>query len=574
MFLKSLTISGSRGVIREIKFRQGINLVVDETPEEDIKKSGNGVGKTTVLRLIDFCLGGSAEQIYSDPEDKKKKDQLVKDFLVQNQILITLVLQQNLSEKDSLKICIERNFLQRKQKILRFNGLVKTEDEFEEALTNILFPEHYGKKPTFRQIISHNIRHKDLSINNTLKTLNEYASDAEYETLYLFLFGCHSEVNLADKQKLQRDIKQEEEFKKRLEEGETKASYETALRILERDIEILLAQKANFNLNEDFESDLERLNQIKYQINLLSSEISRLQIRHDMIMEAEKELETSQSRIDLNQLKLIYEQAAHQLGNLQRTFDELYTFHNQMIDEKIRYIVKELPQLEKDIDSKSEHLKRLLQEEKQLTRALSLREPLEELEKLIVQLNEKHQNKGKYESIIEQLTKVETRLKELNQRLSRLNDELFSDTFEDRLKEQLDKFNRHFASISYTLYGEQYALKVDDVTSTKGRRVHKFSPFNTNLSAGKKQGEISCFDIAYILFADEEGIPCLHFLLNDKKELMHDNQLLKIAELVDERNIQFVASILKDKLPDELSREEYFVIKLSQADKLFRIENH
>lgn len=575
MFLKSLTISGDKGVIREIKFRQGINLIVDETPDDDVKTSGNGVGKTTVLRLVDFCLGGSAEQIYSDPEDKKKKDQLVKDFLEQNEILVTLVLKQDLSKEDSLEICIERNFLKNKQKILRFNGQEKTNDEFEKSLTDILFPEHYGKKPTFRQIISHNIRHEDLSINNTLKTVNKYTSDAEYETLYLFLFGCYSKIDLADKRKLQQDIQQEESFKKRLEEGgQTKAFYEMTLQVFENDIEMLQAQKAKFNLNEDFESDLEKLNHVKYQINLLSSEISRLQMRREMITEAKKELENSQSHIDLNQLRLIYEQVTHQLGKLQKSFEELYNFHNQMIDEKIKYITKDLPRLEKDINSKSEHLKRLLQEEKQLTLALSRREPLEELEKLIIQLNDKHEKKGKYTEIVERITKVENRLKELNQRLNCLDDELFSDIFENKIKEQLGKFNGYFASISHALYGEQYALKVDDETNRKGQRFHKFTSFNINSSAGKKQGEISCFDIAYTLFADKEGIPCFHFLLNDKKELMHDNQLIKIAELVNEENIQFVASILKDKLPDELNQEEYFILQLSQSDKLFRIENY
>lgn len=57
------------------------------------------------------------------------------------------------------------------------------------------------------------------------------------------------------------------------------------------------------------------------------------------------------------------------------------------------------------------------------------------------------------------------------------------------------------------------------------------------MSSGKKQGEILCFDLAYILFADEENILCLHFLLNDKKELMHDNQLCKVAEFVRDKNI-------------------------------------
>ena len=84
-------------------------------------------------------------------------------------------------------------------------------------------------------------------------------------------------------------------------------------------------------------------------------------------------------------------------------------------------------------------------------------------------------------------------------------------------------------------------------------------------------GEISCFDIAYTMYAKKKDIPCLNFLLTDKKELMSDNQLLAIAEIVDQENIQFVASILKDKLPSELQDSKYYIIELSEHDKLFRI---
>ncbi|MCI5122226.1 MAG: DUF2326 domain-containing protein, partial [Candidatus Electrothrix sp. AUS4] len=68
-------------------------------------------------------------------------------------------------------------------------------------------------------------------------------------------------------------------------------------------------------------------------------------------------------------------------------------------------------------------------------------------------------------------------------------------------------------------------------------------------------------------------IPCMHFMLNDKKELMHGNQLVKIANLVNTKGIQFVTSILKDKLPEELNKEEYVILKLSQNDKLFKVES-
>jgi hypothetical protein len=170
------------------------------------------------------------------------------------------------------------------------------------------------------------------------------------------------------------------------------------------------------------------------------------------------------------------------------------------------------------------------------------------------------------------LNAVDSKLNDLSKQLTAIDDDLFSDQFNLKIKEQVNRFNLFFSTISNQLYGEKYALKVD-VKLVRGRRLYEFSAFNLNFSSGKKQGEISCFDIAYTLFADDQNIPCIHFLLNDKKELMHDNQLVSIANLVNARGIQFVASILKDKLPSELNRDEYVVLKLSQADKLFRIES-
>ena len=574
MYLKSLTISGNVGMIREINFHNGINLIVDETLNSNDQETGNNVGKTTVLMLIDFCLGADAKGIYTDPENKKEEYKLVKNFLIEKEVLISLVLKKDLLNADSSEICIERNFLPRKQKIQKINGAPKTEDEFEETLTNFLFNGHYGKKPTFREIISHNIRYKDLSINNTLKTLNAYTSDAEYETLHLFLLGCDFEQGDI-KQELLTQIKQENTFKKRLEKEQTKSAYETALSILESEIELLNRRKSNFNLNENFELDLDKLNQVKYQINRLSSDIGKLNIRRNIILEAVNDLSSSVANIDLNQLELIYKQASVQVSGIQKTFEEMVFFHNKMIEEKTKYIAKDIPKLDSEINAKSEHLHRLLKDEADFSLVISKSESFEELEKLITELNEKYRKKGEYENIVQQLSEAELNLETLTRSLDDIDDTLFSHDSEHKIQNQVNKFNKHYSSISQTLYGEQYALKKDPVKNKKGQRLYKFSTFDTNLSSsssGKKQGEISCFDIAYTLFADEENIPCLHFLLNDKKELMHDNQLLKITELVNNKGIQFVASILKDKLPDELNKEQYFVLKLSQEDKLFRIE--
>lgn len=570
MFIKLLTISTEKEIIRTIPFHKGLNLIVDES---DNQITGNSVGKTTTLKLIDFCLAGNPKNIYVDSETKRQEYKLIKDFLVEQKVLVTLVLTRDLDNENAEEIVIERNFLAKKETIRRINGEQYKEDEFEIKLSNLIFPDHHAEKPTFRQIISHNIRYKDQSINNTLKTLDSYTSDAEYETLYLFLFGCDFTKG-NNKQAILAKLTQEYTYKDRLEKTQTKTAYETTLALINNDIEKLKEKKSSFNLNENFEADLEKLNYLKYKINKVSSEIGRLNIRKNLIKETEEELNNSISSIDVKQLEIIYSQATSLITNIQKTFHELVSYHNQMLVEKAKFITKELPLIESGITENEQVLRQLLAQEKELIEIIAKSDSFEELETLVIELNEKHQKKGEYENIIKQLEEVEGNIKGYNEELNKIDDELFSDEFEQIVKKQLNKFNKHFANISNKLYGEQYALKYDIVTNRKGQRLYKFNAFNTNLSSGKKQGEISCFDIAYTLFADEEGIPSLHFLLNDKKELMDDKQLVKIAEFVNEHNIQFVASILKDKLPEELNDEKYFVVKLSQSSKLFKVKDN
>lgn len=573
MFLKSLQIINVKysSVIREITFRNGINLIVDES-EESI--TGNNIGKTTVLKLIDFCFGANKNNVWQDPENPKEVYNLVKDFLIDNEVLVVLTLSESLTSKEENDVVIERNFLSsRKTVIRRINGEQYTDEEFEDVLKELFFPNLVAEKPSFRQIISHNIRYKDLSINNTLKTLDKFTSDAEYETLYLYLLGCEfNEGN--QKQEILQQIRQEDNFKKRLEKFQTKSAYETTLSLIENDIEELNIKKSNLNLNENFDSDLNKLNQIKYEINKLSSEISKINIRKELIIEAKNDLEANKSEIDLPQLEQIYNQATDILGELQKSFENMVNYHNQMITEKAKFINNELPNLEQKLKQKNNELDRLLRQESELSKIIAKSNSFEELELFIGELTEKYRIKGEYENTIQQLQEVEDNLSSFNNELKEIDEALFSDEFEEKVKTQLNKFNKYFSSVSEYLYDEKYALKYEKITNRKGQRLYKFSAFNTNFSSGKKQGEISCFDIAYILFARNEEMPSMDFLLNDKKELMHDNQLVKIAQFVIENDIQFVASILKDKLPVELNDSDNFILELSEDNKLFRIENN
>ena len=573
MFIEKLKISTKYEIIREMNFHKGMNLIIDNTPlTDDLKSTENNVGKTTVLKLIYFCLGGEGKDIYTDEENKNKVYEEVKSFLINQEVLVTLTLTNGFNIQKKERLVIERNFLSGKNAIRKINGESLLKKDFENELLAKIFPEHKNEKPSFKQIISHNIRYKDNSINKTLKTLDSFTSDVEYETLYLYLLGCGFDSG-AKKQALTNKIKQENAYKERIEKKQKKNSYEVALAIIEDEIVELNNKKSLLNINENFEEDLNRLNEIKYKINRISSFITKLEIRRDMIVEAKNEMEKDVSSIDLEQLKLLYSESKEYIPNLHKTFEDLVAYHNKMIVEKISFITKELPSLSDRIESEKKTLKALLNDEKELSQKISKSDSFNDLEKIIAEINEKYRLKGEYENIISQISEVDSILEGIENELENIDQYLYSSDFQEKLKKQITKFNRYFSAVSYELYGERYALTYDIINNKKTNKpVYKFSTFNSNMSSGKKQGEILCFDLAYTIFADEEGISCLHFLLNDKKELMHDNQLLKVADYVIKKDIQLVVSILKDKLPNDLLKRANVVVELSQEDKLFKIK--
>ena len=263
MYLSKLTISSRGKVIRDIEFHKGLNLIVDETPE-NTTGTGNNVGKTTVLRLIDYCLGGDVDGIYRNPEDKHESYALVKDFLIGNNVIVTLILVDDL-DTPSKKVVIERDFKTGRSSLIRINGKDVTRKDFVAELESAIFPEVKTETPSFRQIIAHNIRIDNLRLENTLKTLT-MGKNEEYEALYLFMFGCPND-SAARKTQLAQELDTEKKYKRRMERNRSKNEYKAALSVIESDIEKLIERKDNLNINENLQLDINSLNALRAQIN-------------------------------------------------------------------------------------------------------------------------------------------------------------------------------------------------------------------------------------------------------------------------------------------------------------------
>lgn len=562
MFLKSLTIHKDDVLIREILFHKGINLIVDETKSEIKTDSGNSVGKTTVLRLIDFCLDGKGENIYIDPEFKTVNTK-IESFLKENNIIIELTLIRELEIDDSEKITITRNFLNHSKKIQKINGVIYKNDDFSKELKSLIFDSE-TEKPKFRQLISKNIRDEKNKLIHTLKVLNAYTTDVEYEQLFLFWLGIDTDES---KDKLVKDKNIEDKLQKRLRKESNLSEINQSLIIINKEIEGLSKKKDYFNLNEKYEAELHKLNLIKFELNKLSARLSRLELRKELIIESKEDLEKDIAHIDTAQIKRMYEKAKSFIPNIQRTFEDTLMFHNGMILKKIQFITEELPQLEKTIAESNRLIISLLNQEKKLSVSLNKSGAIEDLQIIINDLNLYYEKKGRFEEQKRLWEQSNGNLDLINKKLETINEIINSK--DELIQKRIREFNVYFSDLSSRLDGIHSLLSADNPDN-----IYKFKIGNIegNPGTGSKKSQMASFDLAYIKFADALSIPCLHFVLQDQIENVHSNQITNLlTDIVGEINCQYILPVLRDKLPVDINIIPFEILSLSQNKKLFKI---
>ncbi len=564
MFLKSLSIinNTTNTVIREINFHKGVNLILDETSSANKTESGNNVGKTTVFRLVDFCLCGDGKNIYTDTEFGNTNVE-IEHFLTTNDIIIKLVLVPEL-DNASEEIVIERNFLSKKQSVRRINGENYTKN-FEQTLKHLLFG-NCAEKPTFRQLISKNIRYEKNRLVNTIKVLHQNTNFEEYESLFLFWLGVDFSES-GRKQQLYSLKKTEENFQTKMHKSTDMAKISQALSVIESSIKELENKKNDFQLNDNYNKDIEELNNLKFKESQISAIISRLEFRRDLINENVNALNSKQANIDTEAIKVVYEEAKAIIPNLQKSFEDTLHFHNQMIDNKIKFLTNNLDELLSEINNYKIQLNVLLEKDKDLSNKLKSLGVLEGLEEIIRQLNIEYERKGNYEEQKRLLEDSERRLMQYEEELNEINKGISNQ--KEFITNRVKHFNTFFTKISKELYDEDFIL-VDKYNDRALTLI--IDTISSNPGTGKKKGQMASFDLSYVQYADSLDIKCLHFILQDQMESVHSNQISSLfAKVVEESNCQYVMTMLKDKLPSNMDVSPYVVLTLSQSDKLFKI---
>ncbi|HEI2285118.1 TPA: DUF2326 domain-containing protein, partial [Escherichia coli] len=427
MFLKRLIVSSFRlGVIRDIEFHIGVNLIIDRNTSSK-EQTGNGVGKTTVLRALDFCFGAEQLNFYTDPEFKKE-NLVIKNYLIENEVEFCLILTKDLNNNAAPVIKIKRKITSETNKTkviasINEESYTKAKD-FNEALKRTIYLDS-AIKPTIREIMGRVIRNSQDKMSNALKTI-KMGSNTQYETLNLFMFGFGNSQILDEKQSVTKAYKLAKSDYEVITRHRSKNALEQAIAIINRDI---IAQEeliSNFQVADSYNDMLAELNELKIKISEVSITLSSLEFKKKLNDKAILDLEKSHENINPLDLQKLYLEATERLGNLNKEFSELLSFHNKMLVKKAEFIRKQMQPVLQEICRYKGELKSLLDMESELLKNLSSHGTLSDLQIMQKKLNSLFEEKGGLEEGLLQIQKVENELNILKTRFNNVLDRLKS----------------------------------------------------------------------------------------------------------------------------------------------------
>lgn len=553
-------------IIRDISFNlKGLSLIVDNTTDE-ANESGNSVGKTTVVQIIDLCLSAkSPRELYYDSDTKSKNDD-VEIFLNDNKVQAELILTD--SKKES-KYSIKRDLFFNGKRYI--DGKPMAKNSFEAELKKILFATN-EIRPKLRQLIPKFVRLSGTSEESMIKYLHQTTKTADYDAIYCMLFQIYDKELISEKSKLVSQLRECQKAIKILESSKSIGSLSVlnqSMELIESDLTKYYTKRKSLSYIEEYKDELNKKRKISTSINEYQLEIQLIEFEISTIENSIEKLAQEKNNIDLSVLKEIYLEAQVYLPKLQKKFEEVLSFHNAMIQNKIDFIQEQILSKRNRLENFVERTDNLIREKEKITFEVLDEGLLDELNLINNDIEKLAQKKG-------EIVKSIALLEEQNEIKSNLNKEL--ECVESKMdnkdvEKKIKKFNEIFSEYCEKLYGEKYFLAYNEKWKDESKFPIEIASLGGNLGTGKKKAVIVAIDLAYMKYSIIMNIQAPQFVIHDKMENTHINQLKTIFEISKNIDGQYIMPILRERI-DKIDKnyiEKAKVLELSEDNKFFKV---
>lgn len=517
-------------------------------------------------KSIDLCLGAkSVKELYYD-SDTRSENQDVKEFLISHKVQAELVL---LDSENKNRFSIKRDLYPRGKKYI--GEIEMPQQEFWDELKKILFGIK-EPRPTFRQLIPKFVRLSNTSEDSMIKFLPPMTSKDVYDTIYCVLFQIYGRDLVSEKGEILSQLNDCQKAILALEKSKSIGSLSVlkqSLELIENDLKEYYAKRKSISYIDEYKDELDTKRRLSARINDLQEKMQLTEFEISTIEDSIKQLSQEKSNIDLNILQKLYEEAKSYIPELQKKFEDVLKFHNAMIQNKINFIKEQLSTKEELLKTYKEQTNDLIEEKEKVTLEVLDEGLLDELNLINRKIEDLSQKKGEFLNSITLLEEQDKIRDTLNERLQDIESKMDGSQVEEKIK----KFNQIFSDYCEKLYGEKYLLAYNQNWEEESKFPISIASLGGNVGTGKKKAVIVAFDLAYMQYAIMMKIKAPHFVIHDKMENTHINQLKTIFQIAQDIDGQYIMPILRERIDkvDEVYVDKSKVLELSESNKFFNI---
>ena len=522
MFLKRL-YSEPSGLFRSgkpehphtIVFKEGFNFIFGKKDNKtDSKESLNGIGKSTICDLIDFCL--LADFNRNNTRLLKEKQRLEN---------YTIVLEFEIHGKEyNIKRNVKDSFVEL--------GLLGDESSFKikearEYLFKLIFdnPNYEGilKENWYRALLSFFIKiHKKKNLKDEFSDPINFltALNTIYELLpYHFFFLGFDNTLLCENVDIQKDVKDRQkaikQVKRLVEENYNLdiKQVDNQISKLKNDAKKIKTAVEAFKLAEQHKNVEVKLNELTFQIKILSEKnfgyLRKLQSYKESF-----EFKDSLSDSKIKSIEKLYVELNYIFKEkISKTLNAAVDFRKKISQSREEFLKEEIQDLEINIRNQEKEIQELDIERQTLFGLLKSKEAFDDLTEAFFLLGEKEKEifdlEGKirvYNDLQKQKTEYDAKDVQLKQDISNLI---------SNIKNEIDTFEILFSEVYQAIYPHSESSGFSINPDYGSNKVKIGIEFDKGESKNWNKGRTLVYDIAIMINTIQKGINAPKFLIHD-----------------------------------------------------------
>ena len=555
--IRKIWSSDSR--FKAFEFKEGLNVILAEPATGSTRKdSRNGVGKTTLLNIIHFCLGADATRI-----DLPKMELDSCKFYIELELnKVPITASREISRPGIIRMhnnCSSLPISPSEDS----DGFFYKNDTWKDVLGICLFGlrEFTDVKtaPTFRALFSYFARNGGAAYLEPFIYAKQQNS-VQIQVANAYLLGmCWEHASQFGEIKDKSDKLKNLKSALKPSIGNNLGALEAERIRIANDIEIDSAAIASYKVHPQYKDLQERANHLTSEIHDLSNSLIMLRRKLDSYNKSIHE----QEKVDETSVDRLFEEAGVVFPeSVKKTLNEAKEFHHNIIKNRKLFLETEITCLNNDISSYEANISNKTNERAELLEILNTHNALDEFREHQTRLQQKILKLEELKSQIAKLHEIDEKSKELKASKIELGSKLKRDY--EQTRPEWEKAVKLFNENSQALYSQPGDLIIN--TTDDG---YKFDvAIQKSGSDGVKKMKIFCYDLMLVELLSDKNL--INFLYHDSN--IYDgvdarqiaNALVLAAKKSETHGFQYICAINsdmvpRDELPDDFNFDGYVV---------------